>query len=672
MPNTTSTSTSAASSSSSTKAPTTGPYAQVNALDLVYNVDVFLLCVLALFFLLTVPKIVIRFTQASEWTAGHFLHYITPQSGPLSAPSNRRELTRPAAALQRSPTGRTFDSEKNIEDDDDPFRDPAVNLYRNKSSASARANLLRNTSSASGRVRRPYENAPAHMPSWTTMLPRMSSIVTYPLRPEISIGKAFILTVYTCIMIYGVLYKSNPFTQPTRAAYVAISQIPVVILLASKNNLLGMLIGFSYERLNFLHRFAARIAIICINIHALGFIYMWSINGIFTQKMKITSYQAAVVALVAIDVIALTSLRFMREKFHGIFKIYHVSSVIILLVAAYIHSQPSHPYIYVTLGIYLFDRVTRIIRTRYTVARLTPLPDLGMTRIEILGVNAGWRAGQHVRIRVLSRGMGLLGWWECHPFTIVSVSKGFSEEGLVLMCKKVGTWTTRLYDLSRKVEYGEAGTGISQDVKVLVEGPYGGPGHTVFSSFSGALFVAGGSGITYALATFQELIQKDLEGESRLKVIELVWSIQDPASLLPLLSLFADLLSLRTYATLRVSIYYTRPPAPSSSVLKTLSTLPLPANLSLYSGRPKVGQSLTNVLDEACALSMFKKRGRGRGEGTIGGGLGKGGKGLSGVVVGVCGPRGLCDEVVKVTRGVDRQRKEAVGGLEVHEEVFSM
>lgn len=54
----------------------------------------------------------------------------------------------------------------------------------------------------------------------------------------------------------------------------------------------------------------------------------------------------------------------------------------------------------------------------------------------------------------------------------------------------------------------------------------------MYSSFSGALIIAGGSGITYALGVVQDLLQKDREGRSRLKVIELVWSVRDPCEYL--------------------------------------------------------------------------------------------------------------------------------------------
>jgi ferric-chelate reductase len=40
--------------------------------------------------------------------------------------------------------------------------------------------------------------------------------------------------------------------------------------------------------------------------------------------------------------------------------------------------------------------------------------------------------------------------------------------------------------------------------------------------------VAGGSGITFALSVIQDLVQKDLKAESRIKILELIWIIRDP------------------------------------------------------------------------------------------------------------------------------------------------
>lgn len=50
--------------------------------------------------------------------------------------------------------------------------------------------------------------------------------------------------------------------------------------------------------------------------------------------------------------------------------------------------------------------------------------------------------------------------------------------------------------------------------------------------------MVGGSGITYALAGINELIHKDLKGESRVKMIELIWTVQDPGGYLDQTFLF--------------------------------------------------------------------------------------------------------------------------------------
>src|SRR5256885_16558642 len=43
-----------------------------------------------------------------------------------------------------------------------------------------------------------------------------------------------------------------------RAGWLAIAQLPLLVLLAGKTNLIGLLTGMSYERLNVLHRWVAR------------------------------------------------------------------------------------------------------------------------------------------------------------------------------------------------------------------------------------------------------------------------------------------------------------------------------------------------------------------------------------------------------------------------------
>jgi len=188
-----------------------------------------------------------------------------------------------------------------------------------------------------------------------------------------------------------------------------------------------------------------------------------------------------------------------------------------------------------------------------------------------------------------------------------------------------------------------------------MDGPYGGPGNFIVASYSGAMFVAGGSGITYALANMRELMRRAAQGKTRVKIIELVWSIPDPASLAPLLPLFTELLadSETSYTRLRISVSYTRAPT-SPEAFAAVQVLP--AGLTLSAGRPKLDKTLLGVVDRTCALY-------GGGRESVGP--------LTGVVAGVCGPLALGEELRKAVRSVPAARAKAVGGVELHEEIFA-
>src|SRR6266550_9473774 len=90
-----------------------------------------------------------------------------------------------------------------------------------------------------------------------------------------------------------------------------------------------------------------------------------------------------------------------------------------------------------------------------------------------------------------------------------------------------------------------------------------------------------GSGITLALSIIQDLVQKDLQAQSRVKVIDLVWMVQNPGSvpyslfindlidlyfffpsdaMVPFIPLFTALLE--SSPTLSISVHYTRAYAP--------------------------------------------------------------------------------------------------------------
>ena len=52
---------------------------------------------------------------------------------------------------------------------------------------------------------------------------------------------------YFGVLLFAALYRTNVFTSPLRAGYVAVSQIPWVVVLASKNNIISLLLGIGWD-----------------------------------------------------------------------------------------------------------------------------------------------------------------------------------------------------------------------------------------------------------------------------------------------------------------------------------------------------------------------------------------------------------------------------------------
>lgn len=166
--------------------------------------------------------------------------------------------------------------------------------------------------------------------------------------------------------------------------------------------------------------------------------------------------------------------------------------------------------------------------------------------------------------------MGLIGWAEVHPFTIASVAK--TPDGLVLLCKNAGGWTKRLYEMAKVAGYGCEDGDATRMVTVMLDGPYG-----VAFPYSPCRVNVGltlGTNRWYGTLGICEFFscdvcrwrqrdhvctvcnpgscsgelrswvvwmvvdsgdQRDYEDSSRVKVIELIWCIQDPCAFIFLL-----------------------------------------------------------------------------------------------------------------------------------------
>ncbi|KAH9838087.1 iron reductase [Rhodofomes roseus] len=630
-PSTSSSASNSSNSSSSSSSDHSSGGADNSDVVVVY-VDIFLLCVLGLLVFSALPRAITRLSRASEWARGLCLYRVD-----VSGDESRRRRGQPP--VDRSGEVKPYDNvEANVQAVDSRG---ITGPYVGGQSSGSTLHLI-----ASGqRDSRP----PKHMPTWATRFPGLSWLLSIQVLFGYSIGTLFVLLTWLDVILYAGLVDSNPFSSPGRAGILVVSQLPLVYVLGTKNNVVGTLIGQGYERLNYLHRFVGRFLIFAINVHAIGIMYEFTSTGAWSTVIVLAHIRWGLVGLVCMDFLFLFSVSSFRQRFYHVFYASHIVSAIILLIATCFHNPTAQPYIFSAVAIYALDRVLRVLKSRVTTAHLHPILELSMVRVQVHGVNGGWRAGQHVRIKVLSIGMGIYGWMEPHPFTIASVAENANGEGLTLMCKKAGDWTGKLYTLAQGNKDSESQMG--KDVTVLVEGPYGGPGNTVLASYSGAMLVTGGSGLTYGLSVIEEFLQMGLQGTSSVLVADLIWSVPSPSNLFPMIPHFTRLLEQAEQAniSLRISVSYTR--AVTANALQGLEVLP--PGLTLAPGRPRLEKTLESVVERTCEAYSD-------------------GKGWpTGVFVGACGPLALTEEAGNAVRNLNRDKFHAVGGIEVQEENFS-
>lgn len=106
-------------------------------------------------------------------------------------------------------------------------------------------------------------------------------------------------------------------------------------------------------------------------------------------------------------------------------------------------------------------------------------------------------------------------------------NRGGNGDGLTLLAKRAGDWTNKLYALSQSTGGEKGGFGMGKNIKLVIEGPYGGPGPVVMASFTSAVIVTGGSGVTFATSSVEELIAQAEVGCARTRSVDLIWVVQE-------------------------------------------------------------------------------------------------------------------------------------------------
>ena len=119
-------------------------------------------------------------------------------------------------------------------------------------------------------------SSPPHVPSYSalSLTAPLASLLSYTPFPSssYSIGRLlFILAYLAGLTTVLAIQNGNPLSSPVRIGWAAVVQIPVTVALGTKNNVIGMLVGVGYERLNFFHRFVGVVSFLCGLGHVVGY-----------------------------------------------------------------------------------------------------------------------------------------------------------------------------------------------------------------------------------------------------------------------------------------------------------------------------------------------------------------------------------------------------------------
>ncbi|OJD25893.1 hypothetical protein ACJ73_02730 [Blastomyces percursus] len=370
---------------------------------------------------------------------------------------------------------------------------------------------------------------------YSTITAMAREVSNYPLAPVMigrakfhlpPLGPTMLMLANLIVVMVLCSYKVNMVDQWSwekvgyRTGFVAIAQLPLVILLSNKTNIIGLLIGSSYERLNWLHRWVARTMWLTATIHMGFWFRSWARYDYISVKLTTDPItQRGFAAWCILTFIVLVSVAPVRNLSYEIFVLVHVFTLVGFLVAMWYHAQEEvKEWVWIPIGLLVFDRLARYALVLYsnlsifhprrnatTAQRLwaneatfTPLPG-DVTRITVPNPVISWKPGQHVLLSC--HGLVPL---QSHPFSIASIPADKKLEFLVRAqrggTKKFFAYASKNHDLL-------GGRGASSgNVKLVgVEGPYG--RIRPLRQFDSLVLIAGGMGATFTMPLMRDVVE---------------------------------------------------------------------------------------------------------------------------------------------------------------------
>lgn len=371
---------------------------------------------------------------------------------------------------------------------------------------------------------RPYYSVAAALQYQPRPIPIVNKILPTNAVSLLVLGWVALVGFYSLYrMPISLLYL---FVFADRCGIVFITNLPLLYLLAAKNQPLQFLTGYSYESLNIFHRRVGEVVCFEAFLHCAGMFAVWYglLRHLGLTLVKFLFNRVVLLGLgafIAYEGIYFTSLGSFRQRWYEFFLAIHIILQIAGLVFLWFHHYTSRPYVGVSLAIFLIDRLAfRLwLKSSTHPATITILEDdetlllsanwelTKPTTLAPTNMSHGWQPNQHIFISVpsLSRKHAL----QSHPFTIFSAAPSITTT-TTTTANTTRTHFTLLIRAQSPHGFTHsllAHARLTPTLPIRLDGPYGSPhALALLTTSHTAILIAGGSGIAVAYPLLHALL----------------------------------------------------------------------------------------------------------------------------------------------------------------------
>ena len=345
---------------------------------------------------------------------------------------------------------------------------------------------------------------------------------------------AYWIVILTAIWTNTILTPSSPNYAYKweivgfRAAWVSVTQLPLIYCLGGKINVISLITGISYERLNWLHRWVARTLFLTVIVHWSFFFREWWIADFVNlelEMMPIVKFGFGAWGVLGWMVI--TGFGFFRQLSYEFFVLQHIASFTVLLWVVYTHVPSYARYnVWLSIGFIALDRGGRslllVIQNLHLRSRKKQKYVLGFSAqaealaddyvlLTIDNVNISWKAGQHVFISIPRCGL-----FQSHPFTMAKLPESGSAK---IFLKAHSGFTRKLLQLARQRPH--------QSLRTFISSPYGSPPLAIVERSDSLILMATSTGASFIVPIMQHAINK----ATSIRRICFYWVVRHPSHL---------------------------------------------------------------------------------------------------------------------------------------------